>query len=35
MFYANGNQRKAGVEILLSIKIDFKTNTVIKDKQIL
>lgn len=35
MFYANGNQRKARVEILLSIKIDFKTNTVIKDKQIL
>ena len=29
---ANGNQKKAGVEILTSVKIDIKINTVTKDK---
>ena len=28
IFHANGNQRKAGVAILISDKIDFKINTV-------
>ena len=32
MFYANRNQKKAGVEILISDKIDFKIKTVIIDK---
>ena len=32
IFYANGNQKKAGVAILLSDKIDFKTKTVSRDK---
>ena len=30
--YANGNQKKAGVAILISDKIDFKIN-VIRDKE--
>ena len=29
IFYANGNQKKAGVAILISDKIDFKIKTVI------
>ena len=30
---SNGNQKKAGIATLISDKIDFKTNTVIKDKE--
>ena len=32
IFYANGNQRKAGVAILISDKIDFKIKTITRDK---
>ena len=31
--HANGNQKKAGVAILISDKIDFKIKTIIKDKE--
>ena len=31
--YANGNQKKAGVEILISDKIDFKRETITRDKE--
>ena len=34
IFHANGNQNKAGVAILLSDKIDFKTMTIKRDKGI-
>ena len=33
VFHANGDQKKAGVAILTSEKIDFKTNAVKKDKE--
>ena len=33
LFYANGNQKKEGVAILISDKIDFKTKTIIRDKK--
>ena len=33
MFHANGNQKKAGVAILISDKIDFKIKTITRDKQ--
>ena len=33
IFYANGNQKKAGVAILISDKIDFKIKTVTRDKE--
>ena len=33
MFHRNGNQKKARVAILISNKVDFKTKTVIKDKE--
>ena len=33
IFYANENERKAGVAILRSNKIDFKTKPVIRDKK--
>ena len=33
IFHANGNQKKAGVAILISDKIDFKTKTVTRDKE--
>ena len=33
MFHANGNQKKAGVAILISDKIDFKLKTVTRDKE--
>ena len=33
IFHANGNQRKAGVAILRSDKIDFKTKTITRDKE--
>ena len=32
VFHANGNQKKAGVTILISDKIDFKIKTVTRDK---
>ena len=32
IFHGNGNQKKAGVAILLSDKIDFKTMTIRRDK---
>lgn len=32
-FHANGNENKTGVAILISDKTDFKTNTVMKDKE--
>ena len=33
IFHANGNQKKAGVAILISYKIDFKINTITRDKE--
>ena len=33
VFQAKGNQKKAGVAILLSDKIDFKIKTVTRDKE--
>ena len=33
IYHANGNQKKAGVTILISDKIDFKTKTIIRDKE--
>ena len=33
MFHANGPDRKAGVVILISDKIDFKTKAIKKDKE--
>ena len=33
IFHANGNQKKAGVAILISVKIDFKTKTITRDKE--
>ena len=33
MFHANGNQKQAGVAILISNKIDFKTKTITGDKE--
>ena len=32
-FHANGNQKKAGVAILISHKIDFNTKTITRDKE--
>ena len=32
-FHANGNKKKAGVAILISNKIDFKTKSVKTDKE--
>ena len=32
-FHANGDQKKAGVAILISDKIDFKTKAVKRDKR--
>ena len=32
IFHTNGNQKKAGVAILISDKIDFKTKAVKRDK---
>ena len=33
IFHANGNQKKAGVAILISDKTDFKTKTTTRDKE--
>ena len=33
IFQANGNQKKAGVAILISDKIDFKVKTITRDKE--
>ena len=33
IFHAKRNQKKAGVAILISDKINFKTNTVTRDKE--
>ena len=33
IFHAKGNQKKAGVAILISDKIDFKIKTVTRDKE--
>ena len=33
IFHINGNQKKAGVAILISDKIDFKIKTVTRDKE--
>ena len=34
IFHANGNQKKAGVAILVSDKIDFKIKTITRDKEV-
>ena len=33
IFHANGNQKKAGVAILISDKIDFKIKTITRHKE--
>ena len=33
IFHANGNQKKAGVGIFISDKMDFKTKTITRDKE--
>ena len=33
IYHGNGNQKKAGVAILISDKIDFKIKTVTRDKE--
>ena len=33
IFHANGNQKKAGVAILISDKVDFNTRSITKDKE--
>ena len=33
IFHANGNQKKAGVAILISDKVDFKIKNVMRDKE--
>ena len=33
IFHANGNQKKAGVAILISDKIDFKIKTITRNKE--
>ena len=33
IFHANGNQKKAGVAILISDKMDFKINTITRNKE--
>ena len=33
IFHANGNEKKAGVIILISDKIDFKIKTITRDKE--
>ena len=33
IFHANGNQKKAGVTILISDKVDSKIKTITRDKE--
>ena len=33
IFHANGNQKKAGIPILISYEIDFKIKTITRDKE--
>ena len=33
IFYGNGNQKKAGVAILISDKVDFNIKTITRDKE--
>ena len=33
IFHANGNQKKTGVAILISDRIDFKIKTITRDKE--
>ena len=33
IFHANGDQKKAGVAILISDKIDFKIKNILRDKE--
>ena len=33
IFHANGNEKKAGIALLTADKIDFKINTVTRDKK--
>ena len=33
IFHANGNQKKAGVAIFISEKLDFKIKTITRDKE--
>ena len=33
IFHANGDQKKAGVAILISDKIDFKMKNILRDKE--
>ena len=33
IFHANGNQKKAGVAVFISDKIDFKIKTITRDKE--
>ena len=33
IFHANGNQKKVGVAIIISEKIDFKMKTITRDKE--
>ena len=33
ILHANGNQKKAGIAILISDKIDFKIKTITRDKE--
>ena len=33
IYHANGNQKKAGIAILISDRIDFKTKTITRDKE--
>ena len=33
IFHANGNQKKAGVAILISDKVDFKIKSITRDKE--
>ena len=32
-FHANGKEKKAGVAVLISNKIDFKTKAIVRDKE--
>ena len=34
IFHANRKQKKAGIAILISDKIDFKIKTIIRDKEV-